>query len=107
MNHVAEYLSDRERLESIRYGAAFELADRGIPMDKFAEAVKTAQVKLPNLSLSDVFKTALIFGVPAGTLWYVMEKSIRDSDRKTKKLQSELDYYNQVSHEMKNRLSGA
>jgi fatty acid-binding protein DegV len=28
MNHVAEYISDRERLDGIRYGAAMELADR-------------------------------------------------------------------------------
>jgi hypothetical protein len=32
-----------------------------------------------------------------------MDQSIRNGGRKTRKLQSELDYYNKVSNEMKNR----
>lgn len=107
MNHVAEYISDRERLYGIRYGAAMELSDRGITVGQFDSIVKQAQVKAPSLSLEDVLKTALIFGVPAGTLWYVMDKSIRNGSKKTKKLQSELDYYNRVSHEMQNRFQNS
>jgi hypothetical protein len=103
MNHVSEYISDRERLDGIRYGAAMELADRGITVGQFDRIVKEAQMKAPSLSLEDILKTALIFGVPAGTLWYVMDQSIRNGGRKTRKLQSELDYYNKVSNEMKNR----
>lgn len=105
MNHVSEYISDRERLDGIRYGAAMELADRGITVGQFDRIVKEAQVKAPTLSLDDVLKTALIFGVPAGTLWYVVDRSIRKGGRKTRRLQSELDYYNTVARELRNRAS--
>ena len=104
MNHIAEYLPDYERLNGIRYGAAMELADRGITVGQFDAVVKQAQAKVPTISLSDVLKTAVIAGVPAGVLWYALRSSIEKGDRKTRKLQSELDYYNQVAHEMKNRL---
>lgn len=105
MNHVSEYISDRDRLDGIRYGAAMALSDLGITVGQFDSIVKTAQAKVPTLSLDDILKTALIFGVPAGTLWYVVDKSVRSGGKKTRRLQSELDYYNTVARELKNRAS--
>lgn len=107
MNHVAEYLPDYERLNAIRYGAAMELADRGITVSQFDEVVKSAQAKAPTLSLTDVFKTALVFGVPIGTLAYVVDKSLRKGSRKTRKMQKELDYYNTVAYELRNNLGNS
>ena len=101
--NAADYLTDRERLEAIRYGAATELADRGITVGQLDAMMKRAAPTVPSISASDVLKTSLVFGVPAGLLWYVVDRSIKGSARKTKKLQRELDYYNQVSHELKNR----
>ena len=103
MNHVSEYITDTERLEAIRYGAAMELADRGITVSQFDGILKSAQTA-PTLSLGDIFKTALIFGIPAGTLAYVVHKSLKKGSKKTRKLQKELDYYNTVASELKNNL---
>lgn len=102
MNHVSEYLPDYERLNAIRYGAAMELLDRGITVSGFDSIVKKAQVTVPTVSLDDVFKTALIFGVPLGTLAYVVGNSLKKSSRKIRKMRKTLDYYNTVSSEMKN-----
>lgn len=107
MNHVAEYLPDYERLNAIRYGAVMELADRGITVRQFNDIVKTAQarVPVPTLSLEDIFKTALVFGIPAGTLAYVVNRSLKRDASKTKKMRKTLEYLNSVSHELKNNLS--
>lgn len=103
MNHIAEYLSDGERLAGIRYGAALEMADRGMSVGGFDRAVKVAQAKVPQVNFGDVLKTSLIFGVPIGTLWYVMDRAVNKGSKKSNRLRGELDYYNRVAHEMRNR----
>ena len=101
--NASDYLTRAERLEAIRYGAAMELADRGITVGQFDGIVKRAAPTVPSISASDVLKTSLVFGVPAGLLWYVVDKSVKGGDRKTRRMRSELDYYNRVAHELRNR----
>ena len=104
MNHVSEYLPDYERLNCIRYGAAMELADRGITVGQFDGIVKRAQARVPSLSLEDVFKTSLVFGLPLGTLAYVIGRSLKKGSRKSRRMRKELEYYNGVTAELKNRM---
>jgi hypothetical protein len=101
--NASDYLTRAERLEAIRYGAAMELADRGITVGQFDGIVKRAAPTVPSISASDVLKTSLVFGVPAGLLWYVVDKSVKGGDRKTRRMRKELDYYNRVAHELRNR----
>jgi hypothetical protein len=107
MNHIAEYLPDYERLNGIRYGAAMELMDRGMTVGQFDSIVKQAQVRVPSLSLGDVFRTSLVFGIPLGTLAYVVSRSLKKGSRKSRKMRKELDYYNGVTSELKNRMGYA
>ena len=103
MNHVSEYLPDYERLNCIRYGAAMELMDRGITVPQFDSIVKKAQARFPSVSFGDVFRTSLIFGVPLGTLAYIVHNSLKKGSKKTRRMRKELDYYNDVASELRNR----
>lgn len=100
----ADVLTDRERLESFRYGFVCKLAEAGVSVGQFDRMAKEAQWRLP--SLGDIFKTSIIFGVPIGGLMHVMGRS-SGSSVETRKLRNELEYYRDMSSEIKGRLRTA
>lgn len=101
-----EYLTPWERLDAIRMGAASALAERGITPSELDRMTKrantTVNIKFPAPSMKALMNTAVIAGVPLGLMYYVINRSINKSDRKTRRLQRELDYYNDVVSEFKN-----
>lgn len=104
-----EYLTPSERMEAVRIGAVSAMAEAGLTPSGFDCVVKAAQasggIKVPTVSLKDVANTAIIAGVPLGLMYYIVNRSLNRSDKKTRRLQKELDYYNDVSAELRNHYS--
>lgn len=100
-----EYLTPEERRHAIRIGAAMAMAEAGLTVREFDGIAKSAasKVPVPLPSLSAVGNAAIVAGVPLGLLYYVVSRSINKSDAKTRRMQRELDYYNDVVAEFKNR----
>ncbi len=97
-----EYLTPSERMDAIRAGVASGLHDAGVTPSKFDSAIKSAQARIPTVSLGALANTAIVAGVPLGLVYYMVSKSLNKTDRKTRRLQKELDYYNDVMAEFKN-----
>lgn len=94
-----EYLTPEERAEAIRDGAEAAMESLGL-----AGMRKSAQTKvpIPVPSLSAIGNAAIVAGVPLGLLYYIVNRSISKTDKKTRRLQKELDYYNDVAAEFRN-----
>lgn len=94
-----EYLTPEERAEAIRDGAEAAMEAMGVPpMSKSAQA----RITIPTPSISAIGNAAIVAGVPLGLLYYIVNRSISKTDKKTRKLQKELDYYNDVAAEFRN-----
>lgn len=99
-----EYLTPSERMDAIRAGVAAGLSEAGVAPSQFEAAVKCAQAKpgVPLVSLGGLANTAIVAGVPLGLMYYIVNRSLNRTDKKTRRLQKELDYYNDVMAEFKN-----
>ena len=107
-----DYLTPDERLQIYREAAAETLAESGITVEQFNDMLeKSAQAKgFSFLGMGgDILKTylgtALLYGVPAGTLMYALSESGKSGNKKVRRLQNELDYYNDTLAEMKSRMA--
>lgn len=113
-----EYLTPSERLDAIRIGVAMELADNGVSPeafmgmfeksaagDKMGPAGKT--VDMISKAPSTLLNTAVISGLPIGLLLYAVHRSLRDTNRKTRKMKRELQFYQDAVQELKNNYSVA
>lgn len=117
-----EYLTPSERLDAIRIGAAMELADNGVSPEAFLGlfekkanpltatavakgAINTAKAttKLP----AALFNAAVVTGLPIGLIMYAVHRSLRETNKKTRKMKQELQFYQDAVQELKNNYSVA
>lgn len=107
-----DYLTPEERMQIYRAAAVEKLAESGVTVEQFNEMLEkrgqAGRASFLGLSpdiLKAIFATSLIVGVPTGTLAYALSESTKGGNRKVRKLQRELDYYNDTVAEMKSRMA--
>lgn len=106
MYRINDYLTPSERMDAIRVGGLKKLASLGMkPSDMEKDALSLADGASSILPLlGTAVRTAVVFGLPVGTVWYALSRSLKQDSASTQKLKAKLDHYNDVAEEAKSRV---
>ena len=100
-----EVLTDAERAACFRAGFVQELYARGLALGDAESMAKEAGWVNALPGIGDVFRTAIILGVPIGFVSHMVGKTSRGNDAGNRKMRAELEYYRDTVSGIRNRLA--